>query len=209
MAVPESPNNFDEYLHVLHTMDPCGQAGLLDRYIEEATNYKAKTPLEVVQGSLQVVYERFHDIEDKVINLLEGTLTDAIPLDVAFCRLIILLPYVQPSVFVVVFVAFFFYFIVGSCFPSLRKHIKLLWDMPEELEDSKLLQYLMDSYFPNLNHSQCIKFKYGGNQSISSVIEEHIANTTEYGDPSIASIICDFVQYPNQEFVSFLNNFLW
>eukprot|EP01083_Nonionella_stella_P175953 614335_1 len=67
-------------------------------------------------------------------------------------------------------------------------------------------------YHPSLkNTSQCIKFKYYGNKSthtISSVIEEHIANTTEYGDPSIASIICDFVQYQNQEFVRFICNFL-
>eukprot|EP01083_Nonionella_stella_P120694 361885_1 len=184
MAVPESPNNFDEYLHVLHTMDPCGQAGLLDRYIEEATNYKAKTPLEVVQGSLQVVYERFHDIEDKVINLLEGTLTDAIPLDVAFCRLIILIPYVQPSIFSGVFVAFFFYFVVGSCFPSLRKHIRMPCKLSPIHRESRVLPYLMDTYF-----------------ALASVLEEYIY-------PSIASIICGYVQYQNQEFIHFIDNFV-
>eukprot|EP01083_Nonionella_stella_P120695 361887_1 len=204
MAVPESPNNFDEYLHVLHTMDPCGQAGLLDRYIEEATNYKAKTPLEVVQGSLQVVYERFHDIEDKVINLLEGTLTDAIPLDVAFCRLIILIPYVQPSIFSGVFVAFFFYFVVGSCFPSLRKHIRLPCKLSEIHDESRVLSYLMDTYFAHVNNSRCLKFKYYGNKStdaLASVLEEYIY-------PSIASIICGYVQYPNQEFIHFIDNFV-
>eukprot|EP01083_Nonionella_stella_P164640 545515_1 len=214
MTTPQTVFWFHEYFHVLEGMylDPFGQSDIIHSYIEEAKDYKATTTLKVVEGPSHVVRERLHDIEQKFINILEGILNDgALPLDVAFCRLIILLPYVQPSVFVVVFVAFFFYFIVGSCFPSLRKHIKLLWDMPEEYEDSKLLQYLMDSYFPNLNHSQCIKFKYYGNKSthaISSVIEEHIANTTEYGDPSIASIICDFVQYQNQDFVHFICNFL-
>eukprot|EP01083_Nonionella_stella_P062007 161349_1 len=214
MTTPQTVFWFHEYFHVLEGMylDPFGQSDIIDSYIEEANAYKARTRLKVVEGPLHVVRERLHDIEQKVVDILDGILNDgAMPLDVAFCRLIILLPYVQPSVFVVVFVAFFFYFIVGSCFPSLRKHIKLLWDMPEEYEDSKLLQYLMDSYFPNLNHSQCIKFKYYGNKSthaISSVLEQYIATETEYGDPSIASIICNFVQYQNQEFVHFICNFL-
>eukprot|EP01083_Nonionella_stella_P062008 161351_1 len=214
MTTPQTVFWFHEYFHVLEGMylDPFGQSDIIDSYIEEANAYKARTRLKVVEGPLHVVRERLHDIEQKVVDILDGILNDgAMPLDVAFCRLIILLPYVQPSVFVVVFVAFFFYFIVGSCFPSLRKHIKLLWDMPEEYEDSKLLQYLMDSYFPNLNHSQCIKFKYYGNKSthaISSVLEQYIATETEYGDPSIASIICNFVQYQNQEFVHFICHFL-
>eukprot|EP01083_Nonionella_stella_P020579 57068_1 len=204
MATPESSNNFDQYLHVLRTMDPCGQSDLIDRYIEESTNYKAKTPLEVVQGSLQVVHEKLRDIEDKVINLLEGTLTDAIPLDVAFCRLIILIPYVQPSVFSGVFIGFFFYFVVGSWFPSLRKHIRLPCKLSAIHEESRVLPYLMDTYFANVTDTQCLKFKYCGNKSteaLASVLQEHIY-------PSIASIICGYVQYQNQEFVYFINNFV-
>eukprot|EP01083_Nonionella_stella_P305012 1062465_1 len=217
MTTPQTVFWFHEYFHVLEGMylEPFGSFGpscIIDSYIEEAKAYQATTPLKVVEGPSHVVRERLHDIEQKVVDILDGILNDgAMPLDVAFCRLIILMPHVQRSVFAGVYVAFFFHFIMGSCFPSLQKHIKLLWAVSGRVEDSKVLQYLMDSYFPNLNHSQCIKFKYYGNKSthaISSVIEEHIANTTEYGDPSIASIICDFVQYPNQEFVHFICNFL-
>eukprot|EP01084_Bolivina_argentea_P090402 162922_1 len=99
---------FHEYFHVLEGMylDPFGSFGpscIIDSYIEEAKAYQATTPLKVVEGPSHVVRERLHDIEQKVINILEGILNDgAMPLDVAFCRLIILLPYVRPSVFVVV-----------------------------------------------------------------------------------------------------------
>eukprot|EP01083_Nonionella_stella_P188222 693283_1 len=121
---------FHEYFYVLKGMylDPFGQSDIIDSYIEEARAYKTTTPLKVVEGPSHVVRERLHDIEQKVLDMLEGILNDgAMPLDVAFCRLIILMPYVQRSVFAGVYVAFFFYFIVGSCFPSLCKHIKSLW----------------------------------------------------------------------------------
>eukprot|EP01083_Nonionella_stella_P058826 154020_1 len=37
----------------------------------------------------------------------------------------------------------------------------------------------------------------------------NVSQQTEYGDLSVARVICDYVQFPNQEFVSFFNNFLW
>eukprot|EP01083_Nonionella_stella_P188221 693282_1 len=131
MTTPERVFWFREYFRVLEGMylDPFGQSDIIDSYIKEAEDYyKATTRLKVLEGPLHVVRERFHNIEQKLINMLEGILNNgAMPLDVAFCRLIILMPHVQPSVFAGTFVAFFFYFIVGSCFPSLCKHIKSLW----------------------------------------------------------------------------------
>eukprot|EP01083_Nonionella_stella_P211386 764358_1 len=68
-----------------------------------------------------------------------------------------------------------------------------------------LLRYLVETYFPNLNDNRCIKFKYNvkkATRGILSVLEQYLTS-------SIALMICDFVQYPNHEFVYFMNNFLW
>eukprot|EP01083_Nonionella_stella_P173380 597859_1 len=35
-----------EYIHVLKTMDPCGQSDIINKFIEEAEAYETKTPLE-------------------------------------------------------------------------------------------------------------------------------------------------------------------
>eukprot|EP01083_Nonionella_stella_P077108 210366_1 len=168
-----------EYLYVLKTMDPCGQSDIIDKLIAEAEDYETKTPLEEVQDDSSP--EMLQRIENKIIELLQAILNDgAVPLDVAFCRLIVILPYVQrprqPSLqFCLEFVSFFFYFVVGSCFPSLCKHIKSSCRVV--LFKSRLIRYLMESYFPHLNDNRCIKFKYTVNKStpvVSSILEQYI-----------------------------------
>eukprot|EP01083_Nonionella_stella_P062833 163354_1 len=100
-----------EYLHVLDTMKPYGQSDIICRYVEEANDYESRTPLEEV-SRYDVNRESLglHHIDSKIIELLQGILNDgAISLDVAFCRLIIILPYVQHNVvFGGEFLAFFF-----------------------------------------------------------------------------------------------------
>eukprot|EP01083_Nonionella_stella_P263081 894068_1 len=218
MATTNIPKQ--EYLHVLKTMNHCGQSNIIANYVEEANNYESNTALEDISEHDDVRGAKLHKIQNKVIQILNGILNDgAMPLDVAFCRLLIILPYTQLHLASAIeFMAFFIYFLVGSCFQSLRANINLkdicdkILNTDPSHQQCRLLRYLMESYFPNLVDSRCIKFKYNGNQAthgILSVLEQHIASTTEFGDPSIASIICDYVQLPNHEFVYFLNNFLW
>eukprot|EP01083_Nonionella_stella_P118502 353800_1 len=202
-----------EYLHILNTMNPCGQSyiEIIDRYVEEATRYERNTSLGVVHGNGNGKNLRY--IENQVIEILDGILNDgAVPLDVAFCRLIIILPYVQfRSRYACEFIGFFIYFIVGSCFPTLRQNIKLNRES-HSYQRSKVLQYLMETYFAQLNDTRCIRFKYSGQKStlaISTVLQQYVNTATEHGDAAVASIICDYVQYPHHEFVYFINNFLW
>eukprot|EP01083_Nonionella_stella_P211385 764357_1 len=202
-----------EHLHLLNTMDPCGQSDIIDRYIEEAKYYETNTTLHDILDDDDTHREKWNVIRNNVIQILQGILNDgAIPLDVAFCRLSIILPYLQHHTMLSVdFIAFFVYFLVGSCFPSLRSNIQ--FNFEDSLFDQcMLLRYLVETYFPNLNDNQCIKFKYSGDkatQTIVSILEQHITSTTEYGDSCIASMICDYAQYPNHEFVYFINNFMW
>eukprot|EP01083_Nonionella_stella_P118501 353799_1 len=201
-----------EYLHILNTMNPCGQSYIIDRYVEEATRYERNTIFGVVHGICKNLNLRF--IEHEVIEILNGILNDgAVPLDVAFCRLIIILPYVQPrgGQYAPEFIRFFLYFILGSCFPTLRQNIKFDRESPL-YQRSKVLQYLMETYFAQLNDARCIRFKYSGQKStlaISTVLQQYVNTATEHGDAAVASIICDYVQYPHHEFVYFINNFLW
>eukprot|EP01083_Nonionella_stella_P314052 1129889_1 len=198
-----------EYVHVLNTMNSCGQPDIIGRFIEEATDYQTKTALELEQID-DMNRAMLLTIENKIIELLEGILNDgAVPFDVAFCRLLIILPYVHTSPFAFGFIGFFFYFVLGSCFPSVRKHITFNDAEPHDLR-SRILRYLMVTYFPNLNDARCIKFKYCVQRSTTLfLLEQCITTATEYGDLSVARVICDYAQFPNQEFVSFLNNFLW
>eukprot|EP01083_Nonionella_stella_P038075 103694_1 len=197
------------YLDILTTMAHYGQSDIIDRYVEEATNYETKTLWAEIQGS----DDGLNIIRSKFIQTLDGILNDgAVPFDVAFCRLIVILPYAQQyAQYASEFIGVFLYFVLGSCFPSLRQNIKLNDETPN-YQRCKVLRHLMETYFPNLNDIRCIKFKYSGNKAthvILSILEQHITSTTEYGDPSIASIICDYIQHPHHEFVHFLNNFLW
>eukprot|EP01083_Nonionella_stella_P117374 349731_1 len=197
------------YLDILTTMAHYGQSDIIDRYVEEATNYETKTLWAEIQGS----DDGLNIIRSKFIQTLDGILNDgAVPFDVAFCRLIVILPYAQQySQYASEFIGVFLYFVLGSCFPSLRQNIKLNDETPN-YQRCKVLRHLMETYFPNLNDTRCIKFKYCGHQStraILSILEQHIATATPYGDTSVASIICDYVQYPHHEFIYFMNNFLW
>eukprot|EP01083_Nonionella_stella_P278027 945351_1 len=112
------PHNLKhEYFHVLNSMSPCGQSNIIDRYIEEAKQYQIKTQF----GPLKEVHAHNHTnrgndqglrtVENQIIQILEGILNDgALSFDVAFCRLIIILPYVQPCVlFALECVTFFVY----------------------------------------------------------------------------------------------------
>eukprot|EP01083_Nonionella_stella_P005453 15763_1 len=134
-------------------MDPCGQSDIIGNFIEEAEDYETKTPLEEMHHDSN--RQQLHCIEDRIIELLEAILNDGVvPFDVAFCRLIIILPYVQrpsdPSVpFIIEFVSFFYYFVAGSCFPSLRKHIES--SCRAVLFQSRLIRYLIESYFAHVN----------------------------------------------------------
>eukprot|EP01083_Nonionella_stella_P318325 1162945_1 len=190
-----NPKIFErEYLHILTRMNPCGQSDIIDRYVEEATNYETNTPLKEARD------KSFQPIEHKFIQILDGVLNNGeVPLDVAFCRLIIILPYAQRcSNYSAQFIGSFVYFILGSCFPSLRQKIDL---NPQ----SKVVRYLIETYFPNLNDTRCIKFKYAGHKSTRAILSA----LEEYMITSVASIICDYVQYPHHEFIHFMNNFVW
>eukprot|EP01083_Nonionella_stella_P288876 983010_1 len=173
-APPPIPKQ--EYIHVLKTMDPCGQSDVINKFIEEAEAYETKTPLE--ETDQQSNPETLHCIENKIIELLQGILNGDIPLDIAFCRLIGILPYALRArrtsiLFSIQCVAFFFYFVVGSCFPSVRKHIKS--SCRADVRHSRLIQYLTDSYFPHVNDNR-IKFKHMKQSShiISSILEQYI-----------------------------------
>eukprot|EP01083_Nonionella_stella_P304509 1058663_1 len=151
-----------EYFHVLNTMNPCGQSEIIDRYVEEAQDYEAKSALL-----------KSHTMRSKVIELLEGILNDgAMPLDVAFCQMIIILPRVQcHAASAVEFIAFFVYFLVGSCFPSLRRNITSICQYPVyQYRKSTLVRYLIETYFPSLNDIRCIKFKYSGNKATHVIL---------------------------------------
>eukprot|EP01083_Nonionella_stella_P079285 217417_1 len=136
-----------EYLHILTKMNPCGQSDIIDRYVEEATNYETKTSLQLEEAS----HASLRTIENKFIQILNGILNNGeVPFDVAFCRLIIILPYAQRCAdYSAEFIGSFLYFILGSCFPSLRQKIDL---NPQ----SKVVRYLIETYFPNLNDTRCI-----------------------------------------------------
>eukprot|EP01083_Nonionella_stella_P061492 160238_1 len=201
-----------EYFHVLNTMNCYDQSELISRYIEESREYRSKAPLQFkCMNALD--REGLCTIDDKIIELLEGILNDGrIPFDVAFCRLIIILPYAQHTAFSIEYVAFFFCWLLGSCFPSVRQNIE--FGSERLYRETRILRYLMETYFTitNLNDTRCIKFKYTGNASthaISLILEQYFETATEFGDSSIASIICDYAQYPNQEFIHFVNHFLW
>eukprot|EP01083_Nonionella_stella_P270706 916835_1 len=169
-----NPKIFErEYLHILTRMNPCGQSDIIDRYVEEATNYETNTPLKEARD------KSFQPIEHKFIQILDGVLNNGeVPLDVAFCRLIIILPYAQRcSNYSAQFIGSFVYFILGSCFPSLRQKIDL---NPQ----SKVVRYLIETYFPNLNDTRCIKFKYAGHKSTRAILSA----LQEYMITSVASI---------------------
>eukprot|EP01083_Nonionella_stella_P023330 64515_1 len=119
----EISNN--EYIHVLNTMDPCGQSDIIARYIEEANDYATHNV-----ATLEHLLE--HGDAHTLIQILEGILNDGtIPFDVAFCRLIIILSYIQLHVsFATECIVFFAYFLVGSCFPFVRPHIKFIYEDP-------------------------------------------------------------------------------
>eukprot|EP01083_Nonionella_stella_P086002 238665_1 len=125
MATTNIPKQ--EYLHVLKTMNHCGQSNIIANYVEEANNYESNTALEDISEHDDVRGAKLHKIQNKVIQILNGILNDgAMPLDVAFCRLLIILPYTQLHLASAIeFMAFFIYFLVGSCFQSLRANINL------------------------------------------------------------------------------------
>eukprot|EP01083_Nonionella_stella_P078930 216277_1 len=65
-----------EYVHVLNTMNSCGQSDIIRRYIEEAKDYQTKTALEFEQID-DMNRAKLLTIENKIIELLEGILNDA------------------------------------------------------------------------------------------------------------------------------------
>eukprot|EP01083_Nonionella_stella_P218995 784828_1 len=165
----EISNN--EYIHVLNTMDPCGQSDIIRRYIDEANDYATHNV-----ATLEHLLE--HGDAHTLIQILEGILNDGtIPFDVAFCRLIIILSYIQLHVsFATECIVFFAYFLVGSCFPFVRPHIKFIYEDPSYCGYG-LLRYLVETYFPNLNDNRCIKFKYNvkkATRGILSVLEQYL-----------------------------------
>eukprot|EP01083_Nonionella_stella_P191703 709344_1 len=203
------------YLHILSTMDPCGQSLLVQKYNEEAMHYHntviALTCCDHVcpiTGTPDFVV----CIHDKIICLLQEILNDgSLALDVAFCRLIVLLGSIDCVPYYRQYIAFLLYFVAGSCLPSLRNNIKIDHiNHPFHrylYHNSELVRYLMDTYFAKLNDKRCIKFKYnshGSTRTISGVLQHHIATATKHGDVSIVPIICDYVQYPNEEFLYFI-----
>eukprot|EP01083_Nonionella_stella_P257000 880122_1 len=210
MALSACPQTLKhEYFNVLNTMDHYNRS-IINSYIEEAKHYQTKSRLQFACMN-DVDRQGLCIIDETIIELLEGILNDGrIPFDVAFCRLIVILPYAQHTRFSIEYVAFFFCWLLGSCFPLIRQNIK--FNDPERLYgETTILRYLMKTYFANLNDTRCIKFKYTGNTSthtISLILKQYIT-ATDYGDSSIASIICDYVQYPNQEFIDFINHFMW
>eukprot|EP01083_Nonionella_stella_P174114 602663_1 len=208
LAIKQYQNN--HYLHALSTMDTCGQTDIIQQYNQEAKHYQRQNTFNMCPTASDFLAY----IHKQIIGLLQEILTGSLPLDVAFCRLIVLYGHVDCDTSYDQYVAFLFYFILGSCLPSIRSNIKI--HDPSHASyltlycQSELVRYLMDTYFAKLNDKTCIKFKYHGQRStgaISSILQRHITTATEHGDVSIVPIICDYVQYPNEEFLYFINNF--
>eukprot|EP01083_Nonionella_stella_P148700 471197_1 len=194
----------NEYLYILNVMDPGGESNLIQNYIEEMKHYE-RTMMRVHAERLLAEADR------NIVGLLELILSDgSLQLDVAFCALISIIHYVQSIAGAKEYIIFAFFFVLGSCFPSLRPSFVI--DDPDHpdhdiYKQSTVLQYLLQTYFANLNDKKCIKFKYNGEQSthaISCALQQY----TPLPSP-IIWIICDHVQYPHQEFIDFVNDFLW
>eukprot|EP01083_Nonionella_stella_P303321 1049637_1 len=195
----------NEYLFILNIMDLSGESEITQKYIEELKYYQ--TTLIHVHAK-HILKEADH----RIIGLLQLILNDGeLQLDVAFCMVIGIIHHVQKRVTQAEeYIAFALYFVLGSCFPSLRTNFKINDpDHPEYdiYKQSAVLQYLMETYFANINDKKCIKFKYHGNQSTHS-ISCALQRYTALHSPIIC-IICDYVQYPHQEFIDFLNDFMW
>eukprot|EP01083_Nonionella_stella_P116317 345531_1 len=201
----------NRYLSILKSMSTLDQFDMAQEYKEEAINYQQQTFMSV-SCNAQMIADFLGFFKNKIIGLLQEILNDALPLDVAFCRLIVLYGYICCDPDCDQYIAFLLYFVLGSCLPSLRDKIKINDPNHPRYHDlyhnSEIMRYLMDSFFPNLNDKTCIKFKYNGNLSMQSILE-HIMTGAEYGDASIVPIICDYAQYPNEEFLYFIDNFMW
>eukprot|EP01083_Nonionella_stella_P089280 249073_1 len=195
----------NEYLFILNIMDLSGESEITQKYIEELKYYQ--TTLIHVHAK-HILKEADH----RIIGLLQLILNDGeLQLDVAFCMVIGIIHHVQKRVTQAEeYIAFALYFVLGSCFPSLRTNFKINDpDHPEYdiYKQSAVLQYLMETYFANINDKKCIKFKHHGNQSTHSISRALQRHTALHAP--IICIICDYVQYPHQEFVDFMNDFMW
>eukprot|EP01083_Nonionella_stella_P224734 799683_1 len=101
------------YLHVLSTMNPSGQSEMVQKYNEEARSYQQQNTFMSVCGDAKTNLDFFVRIKNKIIRLLEQILNDgALPLDVAFCRLIVLYGYCNLDRYphCVEYIAFLLYF---------------------------------------------------------------------------------------------------
>eukprot|EP01083_Nonionella_stella_P086003 238666_1 len=74
MATTNIPKQ--EYLHVLKTMNHCGQSNIIANYVEEANNYESNTALEDISEHDDVRGAKLHKIQNKVIQILNGILND-------------------------------------------------------------------------------------------------------------------------------------
>eukprot|EP01083_Nonionella_stella_P086004 238667_1 len=72
MATTNIPKQ--EYLHVLKTMNHCGQSNIIANYVEEANNYESNTALEDISEHDDVRGAKLHKIQNKVIQILNGIL---------------------------------------------------------------------------------------------------------------------------------------
>eukprot|EP01083_Nonionella_stella_P168793 570899_1 len=194
----------NEYLSILSAMDPGGKSCIIPKYIEELKHYESS----LIYGQKERI---LREADDRIIGLLRLILKDgALQLDVAFCMVLSIIHCVQKVTFAMEYIAFALYFVLGSCFPCLRPHFTITDpDHPDHhiYKHCAAFQYLMDTYFAKLNDKKCIKFKYHGNQSTYS-ISCALRRYTALHSPIIC-IICDYVQYPHQEFIDFLNDFMW
>eukprot|EP01083_Nonionella_stella_P081526 224622_1 len=208
-------NREQAIVDVLRTMDPdtCAQSDMIALYREETRHYQQQNRFMSICDDAQTSLDS--RIQTKIIGLLEAILNDgALALDVAFCRLIVLYGYTNScNSSWLQYMVFLLYFVLGSCLPSIRRNIKI--NDPNHpgyhclYGRSKIIRYLVDIYFSNLNDKTCIKFKYNGStRTIQTLLEHHITTATEHGDASIAHIICDYAHYPNEEFLYFINNFM-
>eukprot|EP01083_Nonionella_stella_P107476 311317_1 len=84
------------YLYTLRTMGTCGQYGIIQKYNEEATKYQRQNTYESVGGDVESIPHILVCIQNKMIGLLEQMLNDgSLPLDVAFCQLIVWYGYID------------------------------------------------------------------------------------------------------------------
>eukprot|EP01083_Nonionella_stella_P085580 237352_1 len=167
--------DFNLHLNTLLSMD-WDERCVIPNYYKEARDYKIPNSLE--WRTWEHPRLTIRNIENKCMELLQDVLNNGyVPFDVAFCRLLIILDHLQflGARVIVEFIPFVLYFVLGSCFPSIRNNIAT----NGSYQTSKLVRYLVDVFFANFDDQRCMEYKYTETDAISmnaisSVLNQYI-----------------------------------